>query len=365
MEIRRCQLNLAYSNAGKKTALAEVMVEAVRVVNLYIDLLWEAPKVKFVTQKVDSWLSARLQQCLGKQASEIVKSAKARLSRGRCTSKPVFRRSVINLDSRFVTFDRNAQTTSFDFWVRLASLGRGIKLALPTHKHKHFNAFVTDGWQLSKSARLRQVGNRFYLDVCFEKEVAATTSPGDKPVGVDCGYKRLLATSTGNIYGQELERVYEKLARQKRGSVNRQRTMQQRDNLVGKAVNQMLAAEQPTYVVLEALKNVKRGTRASRTMSRRFANKMASWVYSKTLQKIKDKCAAKGVGVQDVPAAYTSQTCSRCGNIDRSSRVGLAYRCVSCGYETDADTNAAVNILNRAVYSRSDNRTQNDEILSF
>ena len=42
---------------------------------------------------------------------------------------------------------------------------------------------------------------------------------------------------------------------------------------------------------------------------------------------------------------HTSQTCSRCGHVDRDSRHGTVFRCVSCGHEDHADVNAAVNIL--------------------
>ena len=44
---------------------------------------------------------------------------------------------------------------------------------------------------------------------------------------------------------------------------------------------------------------------------------------------------------------YTSQTCSQCGNVDKGNRNGIAFECTACGYEANADLNAAVNILNR------------------
>jgi putative transposase len=49
-----------------------------------------------------------------------------------------------------------------------------------------------------------------------------------------------------------------------------------------------------------------------------------------------------------VNPAYTSQTCSSCGNIDRKSRKTQAdFECVSCGFEINADLNASINILSR------------------
>jgi putative transposase len=47
-----------------------------------------------------------------------------------------------------------------------------------------------------------------------------------------------------------------------------------------------------------------------------------------------------------VPAHYSSQRCSCCGTIDKANRQSQAkFECVSCGYQANADVNAANNIL--------------------
>ena len=44
--------------------------------------------------------------------------------------------------------------------------------------------------------------------------------------------------------------------------------------------------------------------------------------------------------------AYTSQTCSECGTVDAGSRKSQSeFECVACGHESNADVNAALNIL--------------------
>jgi transposase len=62
---------------------------------------------------------------------------------------------------------------------------------------------------------------------------------------------------------------------------------------------------------------------------------------------------AKG-RVERVNPAYTSQTCSVCGNCTSDNRESQAvFRCVACGYRANADVNAAVNIAaGRAVSAR-------------
>ncbi len=46
-----------------------------------------------------------------------------------------------------------------------------------------------------------------------------------------------------------------------------------------------------------------------------------------------------------VNPAYTSQTCSHCGHSEKENRKSQArFQCVSCGYVSNADTNATINI---------------------
>ena len=49
--------------------------------------------------------------------------------------------------------------------------------------------------------------------------------------------------------------------------------------------------------------------------------------------------------VEKVSPAFTSQRCSACGQVDRSSRESQArFRCTACGFACHADVNAAINI---------------------
>jgi IS605 OrfB family transposase len=53
-----------------------------------------------------------------------------------------------------------------------------------------------------------------------------------------------------------------------------------------------------------------------------------------------------GCAVVTVPPAFTSQTCSACGHVAAESRESQArFRCVACGFEANADVNAARVIL--------------------
>lgn len=64
------------------------------------------------------------------------------------------------------------------------------------------------------------------------------------------------------------------------------------------------------------------------------------------------KCRMYGSELRVVPAFHTSNTCGNpdCGRVDPKSRPGCGrvFVCVHCGFEDDADHNAAVEIHSRA-----------------
>ena len=67
-------------------------------------------------------------------------------------------------------------------------------------------------------------------------------------------------------------------------------------------------------------------------------------------KRLQDKMDANGGRLAIVPAAYTSQTCHKCGHVAKGNRESQAvFKCVKCGYEANADVNAAMNILSRAL----------------
>lgn len=65
---------------------------------------------------------------------------------------------------------------------------------------------------------------------------------------------------------------------------------------------------------------------------------------------IENKAKATGIGFVRVPAAYTSQKCSKCTHVAPENRESQAvFRCTRCGHTENADTNAARNIEDAAV----------------
>jgi IS605 OrfB family transposase len=318
------------------------MTESLRVLNGYIDVLWATKSTnKFASIKLETWLTARLQQCMLKQAAEVVKSQRKKVHK----TQPVVTKRTINLDERFLSFAEDVN--SFDFWVKIASLGNKIIVNLPADKHRHFNSHRTGGWTMRKAGRLRQNSRGWFLDVYMEKNAPAVKTSGSA-VGLDTGYKKLLVESNGAVHDVGLEAVYEKIARKKQGSKAFDRALIERDQKINQTINQIDLAQVKTLVV-EDLKSVKSGSRGR--MRKDFNNKLQRWSYPKVLGKLQSVCEVQGIDFKKVDPAYTSQTCSACGFVDKASRKGGEFCCTKCGMEMDADINAAKNILMRGAYS--------------
>jgi IS605 OrfB family transposase len=342
--IRRSVLNINYANKGKRDTLDLVVSEMTKAVNLFIDELWQRGDFssKYVDFKIDTWLSARLQQSLGKQALEIVKSQRKNQNK----TKPIFSGNAFNLDSRFVDFQYDINT--FDIWIRLSSIGNKIILKLPSRGHKHYNKYKD--WNKSKSIRLLKRSNGYFIEVFFEKESPELKQSG-KVIGVDCGYKKLLVDSEGNNYDDGLEKCYEKISRKKRGSKSFKRALAERDNLTNQSLNKLNLTD-VKEIVVEDLNNVKKGNgkNKKRKMTKKFMNKLQRWSYPKVLGKLVALAEQNGTLLTKRNPAYTSQKCSMCGVICKSNRQGQAYKC-TCGNKMDADLNAAINLSHMGVYS--------------
>jgi len=115
-------------------------------------------------------------------------------------------------------------------------------------------------------------------------------------------------------------------------------------NEIGRALNQMLD-ELPgeTKVALERL-SVKDMRFKSRQMNRALRASQLGYVR----EKLKFKLDERGIRYRSVQPAYSSQQCSHCGfTFSMNRRSQAEFRCLWCGYEANADENAASNIAER------------------
>ena len=92
----------------------------------------------------------------------------------------------------------------------------------------------------------------------------------------------------------------------------------------------------------------------SRRLTRRLraptVRKMLGWAHSRFRTRVLDKCAEyENKLCIHVNEAYTSKTCSRCGEMNWTLGGREAFRCAQCHWHVDRDLNGALNIMFRAL----------------
>ena len=369
--IRSSALTLKFATSKKLNTLDLVFDEYARVVNLYIDALNQTKELpKFTSFKVETWLSARLQQCAGKQATEIVKSTRKKdrgirfkkykkiykyfLNKQRQIKfiskkfgelnlnykiKPRYDGKTINLDNRF--WYLNISFNSFDYWVKLGSIGNKIGLLLPLKNHKHNKKF--SNWKRAGSCRLLRNNGKYKIELIYEK-ATPVIHKSSKILAIDAGINCLMSCSDGRQIGLELKKLLNELNQKQQKSKSYQRKLTQIHNYVCWCVNQ-IDWSNLSDLVIENLKYIQIGTKQRANKATRKL--LSKWNLGLWRKAIEQKCEANCVYLHQVEPKYTSQTCPCCGNVDKRNRDGVLFRCTSCGYEANADLNASINILNR------------------
>ncbi|MGL5765291.1 MAG: RNA-guided endonuclease InsQ/TnpB family protein [Sarcina sp.] len=80
----------------------------------------------------------------------------------------------------------------------------------------------------------------------------------------------------------------------------------------------------------------------SETMDKKL---LSNWGYYQLQQQIEYKAKLVGIETRQVEAKNTSRTCSKCGFVHEDNRKSQAnFVCLECGFEINADWNAAINI---------------------
>lgn len=366
MIIRSSKTSIRFANKEKRQAVSELIDSYKDVMKQLIELLWDLDKTpkfldKSFTDKIQTHLSARLIQCACKQASAIVKGTKKK-QKSRLfiinklkeenklkeaeklqsiydkvnTSKPSLDQVEMELDERFVKIDFN-NSTSFDGWIVLTSLGQKLKLQIPFKSHKHLIKMMKAG-KLKNGIRLSKKSITFMFEIEEAENKASNT------VGIDIGVKSLFSVSynseksyqsTSNKDGWSLDLILDRLSKRKKGSKGFQRTVEQRKNYINEQLNK-LEWDNIKQLNLENIKHLRKGRRTSR--------KLKHWNYALIFDRLNQKAQLHDVQVVKIPPTYTSQRCSCCGWTQKSNRNGEMFKCKKCGNMLNADLNASVNI---------------------
>jgi transposase len=222
----------------------------------------------------------------------------------------------------------------------------------------------------------RDSGGRWWVIFLVDTKIAPAARRAGPTIGVDLGVAVSVAVSDGRTFqaptpgsgeAQRRRRLERRLARQTRGSSNREQTRQQlarvrsrdagrRSDWAHKTANALVA--EGGLVGFEDLDVAKMTRSAAGTNEQPGINVAAKSGLNRAILasgwgQVRDyatwKADRTGALVVRVPAAFTSQRCSACGHVARGNRESQAvFRCHSCGHEGNADLNAAINISTAA-----------------
>ena len=355
-------LKLDQANPGKLQKLDELALEHQRVVQAYVDWLIahevrQPDKYALIPeQEISTPLSDRWQRCAWQQACGIVQSW---YSNGR-EKPPVLRNVCMQANTNVVVIEPS-KTDQFDYWLRVSTLKKGQPVRIPIRLYANAQETLAQFPKRCSGVTLNRQAGVWYATLVVERTGPKPAST--RVVGVDIGMVCMLSTSEGQRYGQ----VSPELRRRIEGAHTKRRRKQKLNaclrrkgkpavslcdhkaeafarNEIGQALNRMLRElPEGASVALERL-TVKDMRFKSRQMNRALRASQLGYVRD----KLKFKLDERGIRYRSVQPAYSSQQCSHCGfTLPMNRRSQAEFHCLWCGYEANADLNAARVIAER------------------
>lgn len=264
-----------------------------------------------------------------------------------------FRPTSISLDVRTFQYREDTQTVG----VTLKSGRVNLKLAIGGYQMALLRGQSPTSATLNKTR-----AGEYYINIVVELSTPPTGKT-PKVIGVDLGRRDIATTNRGKSWnGEKLQQTRDRYSRT-RTNVQRKRTRSSRKLLrrlngreqrfqkwLNHNISKMLVEEAKqlgaalAFEDLTGIRDSLNQQLRSKTERRRTNN----WAFYQLRLFVGYKSAIAGVPVVFVPPAYTSKTCSRCHHVHpvegKSYRNGKKFKCGHCGFEHDADQNAANNI---------------------
>lgn len=194
--------------------------------------------------------------------------------------------------------------------------------------------------------------------ICIQcEDVSKKFDSESQAVGIDMGISHFSIDSNGNFvsnpkhfkkYEKQLAIENRSLARKVKGSNRWKKQAKRLSFLHHKIANvrkdflhkeSTRIAKQYSTIYMEDL-NIS-GMSKNKKLSKHILD--CGWGIFRTMLQYK-------TNVVLINPKYTSQTCSECGEVDKKSRLSQSeFCCTSCGYISNADINAAINILSKGI----------------
>jgi len=257
------------------------------------------------------------------------------------------------------------QSGKVGYWINLSTMKKYQKIAVPLLTYEHHDkrqGRIIDGVQINE--RDGELTFGIVTDMSEACAKSRAEYDGHGTIALDFGLSTLFATSEGQLLGQDwlkqLKRydllinmiaACQRRAGRKPRDSKRYRALVQDmrgfiRNEVGRVMNKLVEQGKPKELVLEKLDF------RNPSLSKRLNAILSNCGRSIIRAKLRDFEERYGIKFTEVNAAYTSQTCSSCGYVDkRNRRDQSTFKCLWCGHKQHADLNAAKNIGQRRALS--------------
>ena len=213
----------------------------------------------------------------------------------------------------------------------------------------------------------------WYISIQTEREVSDVIHPSTSAIGVDMGIAQFATLSDGHVFAavNSFKQKQKRLARYQRTfsrKVKFSQNWKKQKSKIGK-LHQTIANIRKDYlhktttiisqnhamIVIEDLQVKNMSKSASGNLNKPGRHVKAKSGLNRSIldqgwfefrRQIEYKQVWRGGDVLAVPPQYTSQRCSCCGTVSKENRQSQAkFACIACGYQANADVNAAMNIL--------------------
>lgn len=259
------------------------------------------------------------------------------------------RRATFPRTPRFRSFKRNLDWVPSTRFLGVKAFVDGRLAWMGRHYHVWNSRPIpeagrTRSWCFSTDAR-----GRWYINIIVEVP-DAEPRPLNRAIGVDLGLKTLATMSDGTKI--EMPAFYRKaeseLARLQRFGMKRRAR-----SLAAKVANRRkhFLHVVSTKMVMDYDRIVVGDVSPSRLRKTKMAKSVSDAGWAALRSMLQYKAIAHGATVEIVNEKWTTQTCSYCGAIPRSSPKGMGalgmrhWICSECDASHDRDVNAARNIL--------------------
>ncbi len=210
-----------------------------------------------------------------------------------------------------------------------------------------------------KRVRIVRRADGYYAQFSVQAERAIEHIPTGRQVGIDVGIFAYYTDSEGNTVEnprylrkaeKKLKRLHRRVSKKQKKSANRKKARQklaraylkvnrQREDFARKQANTLVtSSDLIAYEDLQIANMVKNHSLAKSIND-------ASW--GQFLQWVRYHGGLHDIPIIAVAPQFTSQQCSRCGNIVQKSLSQRTHQCPHCKLILDRDHNAAVNILKK------------------